>query len=98
GDLLVSQPQAGHVVALHADRDGDGRPDGRSVLLKELSDPHGIDILDDDGSGTSWLYVAEGTRVQRVAIDQGGSARSPGSGGAVRASSGAAPSPGGAVR
>jgi hypothetical protein len=38
-DLLVSQPRQGQVTLLRRDRDGDGKPDGRTVLLSGLDRP-----------------------------------------------------------
>lgn len=63
GDLLVSRPRAGEVVLLERDHDGDGLPDGRRVLLRNLDLPHGLDTAD------GWLYVAEQTAVGRVRFD-----------------------------
>lgn len=63
GDLLVSAPRQGHVVLLAADRDGDGRADGRRVLLEDLDRPHGLALHD------GWLYVAEGSAISRVRFD-----------------------------
>src|SRR5262249_19672031 len=53
GDLLISQPRQGQVTLLLRDSDGDGKPDGRVVLLSGLDRPHGLDIHD------GWLWVAE---------------------------------------
>jgi glucose/arabinose dehydrogenase len=63
GDLLVSQPRQGKVLLLERDRDGDGRPDGKRVLLEGLDLPHGLDEKD------GWLYVAEGGAIARVRFD-----------------------------
>ncbi len=63
GDLLLSQPRAGTVTLLAPDRDGDGRSDGRRVLLEGLSRPHGLDLHD------GWLYVAETDAIGRVRFD-----------------------------
>jgi glucose/arabinose dehydrogenase len=63
GDLLVSQPRAGVVTLLFRDQDGDGRSDGRRVLLKDLDQPHGLDFHD------GWLYVAETGAVGRIRFD-----------------------------
>jgi glucose/arabinose dehydrogenase len=60
GDLLASRTRAGEVVWLQADRNGDGRSDGRRTLLEGLSQPHGMDFHD------GWLYVAETDGVGRV--------------------------------
>ncbi|MCS6913786.1 MAG: PQQ-dependent sugar dehydrogenase [Myxococcales bacterium] len=64
GHLLVSRPRFGEVTLLEADRDGDGRANGRRALLKGLVDPHGLDIHQ------GVLYVAEGDAVLRVALDE----------------------------
>jgi glucose/arabinose dehydrogenase len=63
GALLVSQPREGTVLLLERDRDGDGRSDGRRVLLSGLDRPHGLEIHD------GWLYVAETSAVGRVRFD-----------------------------
>ncbi len=63
GDLLVSLPPSGHVVLLERDANGDGRPDGRRVLLDGLELPHGLDLHD------GWLYVAETGAIARVRFD-----------------------------
>jgi glucose/arabinose dehydrogenase len=64
GDLLVSSPRAGAVQLLERDRNGDGKSDGRRVLLQGLSRPHGLDI--DQG----WLYIGESTAIGRVRLDE----------------------------
>jgi glucose/arabinose dehydrogenase len=63
GDLLVSRPAAGEVVLLARDADGDGRADGRRVLLEGLRLPHGLDFH------AGWLYVAETDAVGRARFD-----------------------------
>jgi glucose/arabinose dehydrogenase len=63
GDLLVSQPRRGIVLLLERDADGDGRADGRRVLLEGLDRPHGLDLHD------GWLLVAEGSAIGRVRFD-----------------------------
>lgn len=63
GDLILSQPRGGFVVLLLADRDGDGRSDGRRILFEGLDRPNGVDLHD------GWLYIAEGTAVSRVRFD-----------------------------
>ena len=42
GDLLVSQPRAGHVSLLERDANADGRADGTRVLIGDLNRPHGL--------------------------------------------------------
>ncbi len=63
GDLLVSQPREGAVLLLERDADGDGRADGRRVLLDGLDRPHGLELHD------GWLVVAEGGAIGRVRFD-----------------------------
>ena len=60
GDLLVSQPRRDQILLLHRDDDGDGRPDGRQVLLDDLVLPHGMDFHE------GWLYVAETNAIGRI--------------------------------
>jgi glucose/arabinose dehydrogenase len=64
GDLLVARTRVGEVLLLSRDRNGDGHPDGRKVLLSALDGPHGLAIHD------GWLYVAEKTAVGRVPFDE----------------------------
>jgi glucose/arabinose dehydrogenase len=63
GDLILSQPRGGLVVLLLADRDEDGRSDGRRPLFEALDRPNGVELHD------GWLYIAEATRVSRVRFD-----------------------------
>jgi glucose/arabinose dehydrogenase len=63
GDLLVSQPRLGQVLLLGRDTNGDGRPERREVLLKDLDRPHGLDV------GDGWLYIGESGAVGRIAFD-----------------------------
>ena len=63
GDVLLTQPRGGRLLLLRADRDGDGRSDGRVVLREGLDRPNGIDLHD------GWLYLAEASRVVRVRFD-----------------------------
>ncbi len=63
GGLLVSTPRSGEVWLLAGDADGDGRSDGRQVLLGGLNRPHGLLLLD------GWLYIAETDAVGRIAFD-----------------------------
>jgi glucose/arabinose dehydrogenase len=63
GELLVSIPGRGEILRLDRDDDGDGRSDGRDVLLADLDKPHGMDLYD------GWLYVAETGAVGRVRLD-----------------------------
>lgn len=64
GDLLVSSPREGTVFLLERDRNGDGKADGRRVVLGDLNRPHGIALHD------GWLYVAETDAVLRVRFDE----------------------------
>ncbi|WP_167854848.1 PQQ-dependent sugar dehydrogenase [Mangrovimicrobium sediminis] len=63
GDLLLSRPAKGDVILLAPDRDGDGRADGRRVLLQQLDQPQGLAFLG------GWLYVAEQGQVGRIGYD-----------------------------
>ncbi|MCE2392861.1 MAG: PQQ-dependent sugar dehydrogenase [Proteobacteria bacterium] len=63
GDLLVSRPRAGEVTLLRPDADGDGRSDGRELLLAGLNRPHGLELHE------GWLYVAETDAVGRIRFD-----------------------------
>ncbi|MEN9527653.1 MAG: hypothetical protein RLY56_1604, partial [Pseudomonadota bacterium] len=63
GQILLSQPRGGLVTVLEPDRDGDGRSDGRRALFSDLDRPNGLDIHE------GYLYVAEATRIFRVAFD-----------------------------
>jgi len=63
GDLLVARSRGGEVILLDRDRDGDGRPDGRRVLLESLDRPHGLAVRE------GWLYVAEKTAIGRIRFD-----------------------------
>ena len=60
GDLLASLPEAGSIVLLQRDRNGDGRPDGRREVVGGLERPHGIDIFED------YVYVAETGAIGRM--------------------------------
>jgi len=66
GDLLVSQPRRGQILLLLADRDGDGRTDGRRVLVDGLDRPHGLDLKGPH------LFVAEGDRISRFDFEESG--------------------------
>jgi len=63
GDLLASVPRQGKVLLLRRDRNGDGRADGQTTLLKGLDRPYGLAFLG------RWLYVAEGSAVGRIRFD-----------------------------
>jgi len=63
GDLLLTRPKSGEVILLEADRDGDGRSDGRHVVVSGLNLPHGMDLHD------GWLYVGETDAVGRIRFD-----------------------------
>ena len=64
GDLIVARTRGDEVMLLERDRDDDGHPDGRRVLLASLDKPHGLAIRD------GWLYVAEKTAVGRIRFDE----------------------------
>ena len=63
GDLLLARSRVGAVDLLLRDANGDGKPDGRRELLKDLDRPHGLAVHD------GWLYVAERTAVGRARYD-----------------------------
>ena len=63
GDVLVSTPRDGRVLLLHADLDGDGAADDRSVVLDGLARPNGLAVRD------GYLYVGEEDGVGRVQFD-----------------------------
>jgi glucose/arabinose dehydrogenase len=63
GDLLVSVPGSDRIDILRRDEDGDGRSDGRRVLIQDLAKPHGLDLRD------GWLYLGETDAVGRVRFD-----------------------------
>jgi glucose/arabinose dehydrogenase len=62
GTLLVSEPSAGRVLAL-PDKKGDGKADSVQTVVTGLDQPHGLAFH--DGA----LYIAETSRVQRLAYD-----------------------------
>lgn len=66
GSLVVSQPRLGRLLKLSGDADGDGRSDGRRVLLDGLDRPHGFDFAD------GFLFIGEGGSIARVAIEETG--------------------------
>ena len=63
GDLLVSTRGDGEVILLYKDTDGDGKADGRQVLLSELNVPTGLEIHE------GWLYVGEKDAIGRIEFD-----------------------------
>ncbi|RLQ22735.1 oxidoreductase [Seongchinamella sediminis] len=66
GDLVVTRSHAGEVVRLRPDSNGDGRHDGKIVVLQGLDRPHGLDFSD------GWLYIAEREQVGRIRFDHDG--------------------------
>ncbi len=64
GDLFVSVPSRGQVVAL-PNRDGDGKADRAVVYADGLNRPHGLAFFG------QWLYVAETGAVLRYAYHLG---------------------------
>ncbi|WP_417451785.1 PQQ-dependent sugar dehydrogenase [Kordiimonas sp.] len=60
GDILVTSMREGNVILLHRDEDGDGKADGRTVLLHGLDVPHGLALAQ------GYLYVAETGRILRA--------------------------------
>jgi len=63
GDVIVSQPRKRRVLLLIRDQDGDGRADGRRILLEDLHLPHGVELVGDQ------LYVAGPAYIVRVGFD-----------------------------
>ena len=63
GDLLVSVPNSDRIELLEADLDGDGRSDGRRVVIDDLHRPYGMDFHD------GWLYIGETDAVGRIRFD-----------------------------
>ncbi|MCH2173238.1 PQQ-dependent sugar dehydrogenase [Myxococcota bacterium] len=63
GDLLVSQPRLGQVLLLERDRNGDGLPESRRILVQGLRRAQGLD------SANGWLFVAEEDAVLRLPFD-----------------------------
>jgi glucose/arabinose dehydrogenase/cytochrome c553 len=66
GDLIVSQPRLGQLLHVYRDRDGDGRSDGRKVLIGGLDRPHGFDFRG------SQLFIGEGGAIARVDFVESG--------------------------
>ena len=63
GDVLVSLPASGRVVLLQRDDDGDGKADGETELISDLTRPHGVDTHE------GWLYIAEAGAVGKIGFD-----------------------------
>ena len=63
GDVLVAERGANQVVLLQKDGNGDGRSDGRRVLLTDLNAPN--DVAFHDG----WIYVGEKDAIGRIRFD-----------------------------
>lgn len=57
--VFVTVPNQGAVIALE-DKDKDGRPENKKIVLEGLNNPHGIDFYNE------WMYVAEEDKVIRV--------------------------------
>ena len=67
GDLLVANPNLGKIMLLQKDGDGDGKADGKRLLIDGLNGPNGLDFYE------GWLYIAETDAIGRVPFDhQGG--------------------------
>jgi glucose/arabinose dehydrogenase len=64
GDLLVTQPSQGRIVAL-GDADGDGVAEAQRPLAQGLQCPYGMAFRD------GYLYVAESTKVERFPYNNG---------------------------
>lgn len=63
GDLLAVLSRDGQLVLLARDEDGDGRHNGKRVLLDELASPNDLEFYQD------WLYVAESNAIGRIKFD-----------------------------
>lgn len=64
GNLLVSLPRQGKVVLIETGANGEALP--ARDLLTDLDRPHGLAIT------AQWLYIAEGTAIDRVRIPAAG--------------------------
>lgn len=64
GDLLVSSPRNGSIWRVARDEDGNGRADSVRALPLALDRPHGLDLHG------GYLYIGEGSRIQRVRFDE----------------------------
>jgi glucose/arabinose dehydrogenase len=63
GDLLVANPNLDQIILLERDANGDGKADGRRILMGQLNGPNGMDFFDD------WLYIAETDAIGRIKFD-----------------------------
>ncbi len=73
GDLLVSSRGNGQIYLLYKDEDGDGKTDGKEILIgrvddediraSELNAPTGLELHD------GWLYVGEKDAIGRIRFD-----------------------------
>ncbi len=63
GDLIVASRDAGEIVLVRRDNDGDGRSDGNVTLASDLSSPHGVWL---EGG---ILFVGEEHRIIRFDFD-----------------------------
>lgn len=64
GDLLGVLSRDGQLVLLKADKNADGRHDGRVLLLDKLKAPNDLEFYQD------YLYIAESNAIGRVKFDQ----------------------------
>ncbi|MBT4519079.1 MAG: oxidoreductase [Halieaceae bacterium] len=60
GDLLVANSNLDQIVLLERDANGDGKADGKRILMADLNGPNGMDFFD------GWLYVAETDAIGRI--------------------------------
>jgi len=65
GELLVTQPGQGRIVALR-DADGDGTAESQRPLAESLQCPYGMAFQGD------YLYVAQSSRIERFKHNGGG--------------------------
>ncbi|MCV6620900.1 MAG: PQQ-dependent sugar dehydrogenase [Cellvibrionaceae bacterium] len=63
GDLLAVLSRDGQLVRLKADADGDGRHDGKEILMEGLKAPNDLEFYED------YLYIAESNAIGRVRFD-----------------------------
>lgn len=64
GDLLAVLSRDGQLVMLKRDSDGDGRHDGRELILDQLAGPNDLEFHE------GWLYIAETNAIGRLPFDQ----------------------------
>lgn len=68
GRMLVSETKTGRVSVLE-DKDKNGDFEVKSILIKNLKSPHGLDFYKDSQTGITYLYIAESHQVARYPYD-----------------------------